>query len=243
VDLWCSYGARQFWSRLILDSRARPDDGPPVQIMVPAGYAGYRRSRPSFRGWQRAVAGAKRSSWVRSRRGGRSSACVGARTPGPTLVTASSTPASWQLHEPARRPARSIEPAADAHATLAFPAASATATRLWRPLVTRSLRRHTELVEALDRLDIDVAELHASLLTYATGEPARPCTSCACTPRGLTREGRQELSSGQVPGGTEVHQGTGRRPASHPSRGGGRGLCTCRQRSTFITYLRSRSTP
>lgn len=126
MDLRCSFGARQFWSRLIRDSRLRPDDGPPVQIMVPAGYAGYRRSRPSFRGWQRAVAGAKRSSWVRSRRGGRSSACVGARTPGPTLVTASSTPASSQLHEPAGRPARSIGPAADAHTTLGFPAASAT---------------------------------------------------------------------------------------------------------------------
>jgi hypothetical protein len=125
------------------------------------------------------------------------------------LVTASSTPASSQLHEPARRPARSIEPAADAHTTLGCPGASATATRLWRPLVTPSLRRHTELVEALDRLDIDVAELHASLLTYATGEPARPCTSCAFTPRGLTREGRQELSSGQVPEAPKITKAQG----------------------------------
>ncbi|MCA1705185.1 MAG: hypothetical protein LC808_18775, partial [Actinobacteria bacterium] len=67
--------------------------------------------------------------------------------------------------------------AAKAHTTLGLPRGEnhwQRAARLLRPLLTRSLRRSTDLTEVLDKLNNAIIEHRTSLLTHATGEPALP---------------------------------------------------------------------
>ncbi len=83
------------------------------------------------------------------------------------------------LHTSLQRdePADAAAHAAAAHAELGLPRAEnhwKRAARLLRPLVSRSLRRSTDLAEALDNLDNAVAKHRTSLLTHATGEPSSP---------------------------------------------------------------------